>query len=710
VRGRDAAGLLAAAGATTLLWLVTGTQATLPELQGRARGWSGDFVDYYLPNAEYAGARLAAGELPLWNPHQSAGTPFLATLQVGALYPPNWLHALLPAQTAFLVLAALHVALAVALAGALARALGAGGWGGAVAGLAYAGSLQFVVTIWSPPTHYALAWAPGVLLAVDRILARPTRRRIVALAVVVAMSLLSGWPYTFAMTALAATLYTGVLVAVRALRTRRFPVRPLAALAAGVVAGGMLAAPQILPTVELVQRSCRALGSLVEAQAIFVGPPHSPAAFLARLKQHTYNDGVPGALSLLLALLALALPGPGRGRVAVLLGVGGLALLTSFPGHTPIYGWLRELPVLGDFRFPYKYRLLTTLALAAAAGVGTAHLQRALGRWPRAAFGAGAACLLLTAATAALPVFRHVLPFARRVPERPSLDQELAAAGAPGRIGGLGRIYWADRTERLREWEDTYVLHDLEPLSLARSGQMLTFFETGHARTVLTLPPEPRGDTVAAPFYGRLVLPKDGDRAPILDLFSARTVVTEVAYGWLDDRYRRLSPPDAALAVFDNPGALPRAYRAARALPEPATVQEGLRKLVAPAFDPRRFVLVDRPPPEVQARPRVRPRLPSGEVEVARFEPERVVLRTDGERSAIVVLTDAYFPGWEATLDGAPTPLLRANLDFRGVAVPPGEHEIEMRYRPASLRAGLALALAAALGCGYAMLRRGRRG
>ena len=118
---------------------------------------------------------------------------------MGALYPPNWLHAALPTQTAFLVLATLHVALAALLAGALARALGAGGWGAAVAGLAYASSLQVVATIWSPPTHYAAAWAPGVLLAVDRVIARPEPRRAVALAVAVAMSLLSGWPYTFAM-------------------------------------------------------------------------------------------------------------------------------------------------------------------------------------------------------------------------------------------------------------------------------------------------------------------------------------------------------------------------------------------------------------------------------------------------------------------------------------------------------------------------------
>ena len=709
MRARERVGLLAAAGATTLLWLITGTQATLPELHGRARGWSGDFVNYYLPNAEYAGSRLAAGELPLWNPHQSAGTPFLATLQVGALYPPNLLHAVLPAQTAFFVLATLHVALAALLAGALARALGAGGWGAAVAGLAYASSIHVVTTIWTPPTHYAAAWAPGVLLAVDRVIARPTPRRAAGLALVVAMSLLSGWPYTLAMSALAASLYAAAVVAAQALRTQRVPLRTVAALVLAAAAGLMLAAPQMLPTAELVQRSCRALGSLVEAQAIFVGKPHHPAAFFAGLMRSGYNDGVPGAMSLLLAVLALALPGPGRGRTAVLLGVGGLALLASFPMHAPVYGWLRELPVLGDFRFPYKYRLLSTLALATAAGVGTTHLQRVLGRWPRAAFGAGAAVLALCAVTAALPVFQRVLPFARSVPERPSLAQELAAAGAPGRGRGLDRVYWTGRADRLRDWRDTYALHDLEPLSLARFGETLTFFETGRGRTVATLESDraqrPRGDSVAAPFYGLLVLPKEGDRAAILDLFSARTIVSEFDYAWLGDRYRRLSPPGASPAVFDNPHALPRAYRAARGLPEPPDLQRGLRMLVAEAFDPRRFVLLDRPPPEVSATPGVLPPLPSGDVEIAWFAPERVVLRTRGERGAVVVLTDAYFPGWEATVDGAPAPLLRANLNFRAVAVSAGEHEIEMRYRPAAFRWGLALALVAALACGAALLR-----
>jgi len=61
------------------------------------------------------------------------------------------------------------------------------------------------------------------------------------------------------------------------------------------------------------------------------------------------------------------------------------------------------------------------------------------------------------------------------------------------------------------------------------------------------------------------------------------------------------------------------------------------------------------------------------------------------------VFVDTFDPGWKATLDGAPAPLERANLAFRGVAAPAGAHRIAMAYRPASIPLGLAVsALAAA--------------
>ena len=702
---RTAGVLLATAIGMAFVWLFTGTQAALPELASGEQGWSGDFRSFYLPNAEYLGSRLARGEIPLWNPHQGIGAPFLATLQPGVLYPPNWLHALLPVQTTFLLLAALHVGLAAFLAGALAHALGSGAAGSALAGVAYASSMQMVGSIWSPPVLYTAAWAPGLLWAVDRCIEAPSGPRVAALAAALGLPLLAGWPYTVAIAGLGCALYGGMLLGARSLRTRRAPVPALLALALGVVCGVLLASPQLLPSAELLERSCRALGSLVEGQALGGGVvrPYEPANFWARLLHRGFNDGVPGWLALTLAALAVALPGPGRARSAALLAVGAFGLLASFPNHSPVYGWLRELPLFSDFRFPFRYRMLPTLAIATTAGVGAGHLGLALARWPRTARALGVALVAGVLVSAALPAFRGVLPFARSWPVEPDLAAQVASrTGFPWQPdrppGGRSRIFWARRADKLRHPTDVDAIHDLEPLTLARTAQMLTFFETGRPLTLLTLPDvparpgRPPGDTLAPPFFGFVTLPQRPGRARILDLLSVDTLVADSPPAWLDERYRRVSPGDADSAVFRNPASLPRAYRAAAALPEPESPQTTLATLLTPRLEPRALALLDTPPPELLARPGRPVAADTGSTEVVSYEPERVRIRTRGDAAAAVVLTDAHFPGWEATLDGSPVPILRANFGVRAVAVPPGAHEIEMRYRPPRFRLGIGLA------------------
>jgi uncharacterized membrane protein YfhO len=47
-----------------------------------------------------------------------------------------------------------------------------------------------------------------------------------------------------------------------------------------------------------------------------------------------------------------------------------------------------------------------------------------------------------------------------------------------------------------------------------------------------------------------------------------------------------------------------------------------------------------------------------------------------------------YYPGWRATVDGRPTEILRANYAFMALPLGPGEHRVELRYRPVSLTFG----------------------
>jgi uncharacterized membrane protein YfhO len=124
-------------------------------------------------------------------------------------------------------------------------------------------------------------------------------------------------------------------------------------------------------------------------------------------------------------------------------------------------------------------------------------------------------------------------------------------------------------------------------------------------------------------------------------------------------------------------------------------------------FDPERHVLLESPPRPLLRSAAAKLRDPHATVSIERYDEESVVLRTNGARRGVVVLTDAWFPGWLASVDGKQVPLLRANLAFRGVVVPAGEHVVEMHYRPASRRRGMWLASVAAVGLGVAWFRSG---
>ncbi|NDB21495.1 MAG: hypothetical protein EB020_11550, partial [Proteobacteria bacterium] len=85
----------------------------------------------------------------------------------------------------------------------------------------------------------------------------------------------------------------------------------------------------------------------------------------------------------------------------------------------------------------------------------------------------------------------------------------------------------------------------------------------------------------------------------------------------------------------------------------------------------------------------------SGSVTISGIASETVNLTVDARTESVLVLNDLYYPGWEATLDGNPTQIYRANYLFRAVIVPQGQHIIEYTYRPRSFRLGLSITLGA---------------
>lgn len=91
-------------------------------------------------------------------------------------------------------------------------------------------------------------------------------------------------------------------------------------------------------------------------------------------------------------------------------------------------------------------------------------------------------------------------------------------------------------------------------------------------------------------------------------------------------------------------------------------------------------------------------------------EAGRLVLNVAAPAAGVVVLTDTFYPGWQATLDGQAVPVWQANLAFRAVPVETGQHEIIFYYTPGSFRLGLWLSGVTWLAVGIFGLSRRRAG
>jgi hypothetical protein len=155
--------------------------------------------------------------------------------------------------------------------------------------------------------------------------------------------------------------------------------------------------------------------------------------------------------------------------------------------------------------------------------------------------------------------------------------------------------------------------------------------------------------------------------------------------------------------IYPNPAALPRAFVVDRQ-EVVGGADAALERVTTPGFPARDVAVTEKP---IAGLPEGTASTPArGSAQITDYEAERVSVETSAGRPALLVLTDSWFPGWKATVDGRDTPVHRVDYLIRGVSVPAGTHRVEFRYEPASWRAawivsGLALltiVVAAAIG------------
>lgn len=675
----------------------------------------GDFTELHFPYRHWAAEEIARGRLPTWNPYLSAGHPSLGDVQFGLLYPINTFFArLYDGDLPVLGLeqqVVLHFSIAALGAYLFARALGCGRAGSALASLAFA----YAGYMTSFPVQQIIilqtsVWLPWILLGIE--LSFRWRQPLFGFVTAAAttMAALVGHPQTLA-------YVLGLSAAYGLYRAfTRFSVRGFLGAAVGGLLGIGLAAPALMPALEHLRLTARTdVGYAFTAHGF-------TAHELLGLIFPTDLGGRPlfvGMLVIALAAVALGTRRPGSGFWAAAAGV---SLVLSLGGNSFLYpAAYAVLPGMQFFRDHERAALLVSLCLAVLAGQGARVLLASGTDGARPA--AARAVKLALAVGAVFGLFGLLLQYAVMTSEGDRRNQIgaiadrslltamfafltvglLLAARKPvrGPILALGLVGLCGVELFTASWQQN--LAPGSPKTLLRPTAAVQFLKAqlgpleriaseghlpanGNAGALFRLPDVVGNSPLDLESYK--VFGEKVEELTRWRLLGVRFVLTRRDIN--DPRLARVFQ-DSVFFVYDlDPRLrLPRAWLVHRALVAPTRDDE---LELTRRLKPDEEVVLPVSPGELDGRAPDRPVAEGTDVAISAYENERIALRTWSTRPAVVVLGERDYPGWSATLDGQPTQLLRSNYALRGVYVPAGRHEVELRFAPPGFAAGQRLA------------------
>ena len=139
--------------------------------------------------------------------------------------------------------------------------------------------------------------------------------------------------------------------------------------------------------------------------------------------------------------------------------------------------------------------------------------------------------------------------------------------------------------------------------------------------------------------------------------------------------------------LYELTSVVPRAYLVNKFTVEKNSVNV-LRRLSDSQFDPLQEAVLESEVPLAVSTMTF-----SGKVDIRRYENNAVTIATAGNDDSILVLADSFYPGWKAYVDGIDTAIVRANHFYRAVHLSRGNHHVEFRYEPRSIRIGAMISL-----------------
>lgn len=688
--------------------------------------WSPDMSEQLLPWFEEETRQMQHSRFPLWDPHVWDGQPLLAQAQPGAAYPPNWLFFFMPRRHGHINVAALEWYyvlerwMAACFCYLLCRDLGCSRGASIIGGLIFALAGYVGTNDWPQMVNGAV-WAPLVFMFVMR--AGRGYRPVESAAwggLFWGVSWLSGHHQVPILISLSA----GGLWLFYILRERRinWPMVKLAAISAVIML--MVGALQTLPATEYGRISKRWTGALEPTSWKQSIPYYVHTRYSLKVHSlfglifpgiHETADPFVGVAALAMAMVGVAAAWRMHAtKVLTAIAIGGI--IYSLGVNSVFQGVLyAAMPMVEKARAPSMAVAIFSVGVAGLVALGTdrvAELREE--RWFRR----------LTAGVAGLGLFVWALMVGAIFINHlswPPVDDRVGITGMCAILVALLLYGW-----RLGNVGRRTAMALFGMLMLLEAGNVaaMNFADRNDAEARRFLDQTWGHEDIARylnsqakPFRVNVqeeALAPNWAEFHNLDGYTSYTATlttnfmnvefyspqTRKLFGVGYTVARQPDVPDAQVAfegdngikVFRNPGVFPRAW-AVHEVVHLNSWDEGIAMIRDHVDDLRSKAMM------MKAGPALKPcSSGSDDVQFARYDPERVTIRANLACDGMVVLSDNYYPGWKATVDGRSVRISEVNLAMRGVLVPAGAHDVEFKYRPASVYAGASLSLLGVVG------------
>ena len=668
------------------------------------------------------------GHMPLWDPYAFAGSPFAAETLPTAFYPLRLLFALIPLNRNDLIsprffdeyLALTHL-LCAWLTFALLRELGRSRFASFIGACAFSLGGLLVRMIW-PQYIESCIWLPAVFLFLLRALRAERRDRALLEAALgglcLGMSILTGGMAFFIMQAIFAVtavgFYGAVTRPVGISRRSHWIGMGLIVLVAMVVAGGF-GAIQLLPANEYSQLSLRYIDG---------GP--FPAA-----EKIPYHRLVPGMWpqSIVSAIFPTGFDGKIGGEEYYPFYVGVLPFLLAVTAVWKCWGnvWVRYLTALAALSFAYSLGSLSPLHGVLYAVVPYLWLARSANRFLYlvsftiailAAFGLDALLEPAASASAAWQPAKRILKWvaiaAAAALFLPAIFTQLnlgiwTAMSLLLLLGSCGWFVYLTSNRAapaVRLMLAAFILFDLAAFSWAegslatsnageRLDQMISLRgpaefikgRPGLHRVRVAVAPEPNiGDVYGIQSVwggGPAMLTDYSALGARDDLFNVRYTIRPASVADPGAVYQ-----DGKWKVYENAHAYPRGWLVHQSVVEPSH-DAVFHRFDRPGMDLHEIAILEKPLPEPLA-----PVTGANEaVQFRSYEAEHIAIDVNAASAGLLVLSEMYYPGWVATVNGKASDIHRTDGALRGIAVSAGPNRVELKYEPSSFRLGAALSL-----------------